>query len=374
MRARENYTLFFATGFGLTIAIAVIFQLYLLREPDRIQAVLEADIAAAVESGRQLYADNCISCHGNNGEGGIGPALNSQDLLNSVLDEALFDITRTGIPGSRMPAWGQVFGGPFTDEQISDLVSYIRAWEPTAPKIERVSAAPDPVRGATLYASTCFICHGENGLGTDSAPALNDPERLERFDNAWYRATIANGRPAKGMPTWGTVLSPEQISDLVALVSAWREGESVQAEISLSGRVNSALFAVRQFDQPDAVFHLSTALTQAEDAEAAKIQQALDLIKDNRLFEAEALLISMFPPEEMGQELFTTNCTGCHGADGSGGTGPNLHNNAFIQSKNDQELVDFILVGRPGTGMNGFEGTLTPEDLFNLVALMRTWQ
>jgi mono/diheme cytochrome c family protein len=374
MRARENYTLFFATGFGLTIAIAVIFQLYLLREPDRIQTVLEADHAAAVEFGRQLYADNCTSCHGKNGEGGVGSALNSQDLLSSVLDEALFNITRTGIPGSKMPAWGQVFGGPFTDEQISHLVSFIRAWEPTAPKIEQASAEPDPIRGATLYASTCFICHGENGVGTDNAPALNDLERLQRFDDPWYRATIANGRPAKGMPTWGTVLSPEQISDLVALINAWREGEIVQPQISLSGRVGSALFAVRQFDQLDAVFHLSAALTQAEDANAASIQQAVDLIKDNRLFEAEALLISMFPPEEMGQELFTTNCTGCHGADGSGGTGPNLYNNPFIQSKNDQELVDFILVGRPGTAMNGFEGTLTPEDLLNLVALMRTWQ
>ena len=47
---------------------------------------------------------------------------------------------------------------------------------------------------------------------------------VDQFDDAWYRATIANGRPAKGMPTWGTVLSPEQIGDLVALIAAWRDG------------------------------------------------------------------------------------------------------------------------------------------------------
>jgi cytochrome c oxidase cbb3-type subunit 3 len=374
MRSRENHSPFLAVGLGLTLATLVILQAYILREPARIEADMAADLAAAVAAGGELYTDNCTNCHGESGQGQSGPALNSRELLKTTRDEVLTSIIRAGVPGSNMPAWGQAFGGPFTDEQVVQLVAFVRAWEPTAPEIVAEEKTPDPVRGATLFASSCFTCHGENGQGTDVAPAINDPERLKQFDDAWYRATIANGRPAKGMPTWGTVLSPDQISDLVALITAWREGQTVRPDVSLLSRISSALYAIRQFDRLDAVFHLSAALAQVSGSQAEDIQETLDLVEENRLFEAEALLISLFPPEEMGQELFTTNCASCHGADGTGVIGPNLHQNTFIRTTSDEDLVAFILAGRQGTAMNGFEGILREQDISNLVALMRTWQ
>lgn len=374
MRLRDNYTSFFAVGLGLTLAILAILQIYILREPGRIQADMAADLASAVAAGRELYIDNCANCHGEHGEGLSGPALNSRELLKTTSDEVLINLTRSGVPGTNMPAWGQVFGGPFTDEQVAQLVAFIRAWEATAPEITPEEKTPDPVRGATLFASACFTCHGENGQGTDVAPALNDPERLEQFDDAWYRAAIANGRPAKGMPTWGTVLSPDQINDLVALIATWRDGQAVTPAISLLSRISSALYAIRQFDRPDAAFHLNAALAQASGSQAEDLRVALDLVEDNRLFEAEALLITLFPPEEMGKELFMTNCAACHGADGTGIIGPNLHNNNFVQSKSDEDLAAFMLAGRPGTAMGGFEGILREEDVGNIIALIRTWQ
>jgi mono/diheme cytochrome c family protein len=82
----------------------------------------------------------------------------------------------------------------------------------------------------------------------------------------------------------------------------------------------------------------------------------------------------LLPPEEMGRALYANNCAPCHGDEGTGGMGPNLHNNSFVGSKTDQELVSFILDGRSGTPMDGFEGILMPEDLVNLVTLLRTWQ
>jgi mono/diheme cytochrome c family protein len=289
-------------------------------------------------------------------------------------DETLASLIRTGVPGTVMPAWGQAFGGPFTDEQVSQLVAFIRAWEATAPEATPVVSAPDPVRGATLYANTCFICHGENGQGTDRAPKLNDPAMLRDFDDAWYRKTISNGRPAKGMPTWGTVLSPQQIDDVVALFAAWREGQTVMPAISIKRRLRSALFALQQFDQPDAVFHLKAALAQASGPEANDIQAVLALAEQKDWAGAQARLLAFLPPEEIGQELFVINCSACHGVEGAGGLGKNLHDNKFIQSQSDDELIAFILKGREGTAMDGFEGILTPEDLGYIVTLIRTWQ
>jgi mono/diheme cytochrome c family protein len=374
MLRRENFAPFYAAGLILGLAILGTFQFYIRREPFRIQANLVADREAAVKAGAGLYAENCAACHGEQGEGLVGPPLNSRELLRTTPDDLLFSLTRTGVPGTNMPAWGQAFGGPFTDEQVNQLIAYLRAWEPTAPQIVVEQRMPDPVRGATLFETTCFICHGQHGSGTEIAPAINDRERLSQFEDDWYRAVISNGRPAKGMPTWGTVLSPEQIGDLVALIRAWRDGLTVPPDISLVRRVSSALYAVRQFDPLDATFHLGAALAQAEGPEAVELQQAVELIRQNRLFEAEALLVGLFPPEEMGRELFTTHCAACHGEGGTGRTGPNLHENGFVQSRSDEDLRSFILDGRRGTAMDGFGGILASEEVANLIALLRTWQ
>ena len=54
--------------------------------------------------------------------------------------------------------------------------------------------------------------------------------------------------------------------------------------------------------------------------------------------------------------------------------GPNLHTSAFIEGKPDRELIEFILAGRNGTSMDGFEGILGEEEILNVIALMREWQ
>lgn len=374
MRPRENFTPFIAVSLGLTLAILFAFQIYIFGEPGRIQAVEAADRLEAEAAGRVLFADNCTSCHGDSGEGGAGPALNSRDLLKTTSDDTLFGLTRTGVPGTIMPAWGQAFGGPFTDEEVRQVVAFLRAWEPTAPEIEVASSEPDPARGAAIFATNCFICHGANGQGTDRGPVLNDPARLDDFPPAWYRSTISFGRPAKGMPTWGTVLSPAQINDVVALLMAWRDGLAVEPAIPLSKQLSSALFALQQFDPIDAEFHLTAALDQATGAQAEEIRAALDLIRAKDRKGAEAVLLALLPPEEMGKELYAAYCASCHAPDGTGGIGKNLLGNSFVQSRSDQELIDFLLAGRPGTAMDGFDGILAPEQLSNIVALLRTWQ
>src|SRR4030067_1816808 len=146
MRLRENYTPFVTTGLVLTVVILAVFQLYLLREPGRIQAVESADRLAAETAGRALYHENCVACHGENGEGKVGPGLNSRELLKMTSDDTFFSPTRIGVPGTIMPAWGQTTGGPFTDEQLRQIVTFIRSWEPTAPQIAFEKKEPDPLR------------------------------------------------------------------------------------------------------------------------------------------------------------------------------------------------------------------------------------
>ncbi len=227
MRPKENFIPLTGTAFGLTLAILVTFQVYLFREPARIAADEAHDKSVAVQEGTALFVIYCTQCHGKQGEGDKGPALNDKGFLAEAGDERMFSLISSGVPGTEMPAWNQVNGGPFTDQQVRQLVAFVRNWEPNAPDRRAAALIGDPAKGLAIFSGTCFVCHGDNGQGTDRAPALNDPAKLAQFDDAWYADTIANGRPAKGMPTWGTVLSPGQIRDLVALLHAWGRGETV---------------------------------------------------------------------------------------------------------------------------------------------------
>ena len=82
-----------------------------------------------------MWSLNCASCHGLNGEGGIGPALNSEQFLTSATDEQFQLLVSVGVPGTQMNAYSQDFGGPLTSEQIKALASYVRSWEDSAPDL-----------------------------------------------------------------------------------------------------------------------------------------------------------------------------------------------------------------------------------------------
>ena len=213
----ENYDRLVVLGLIFTLAIFVALGIYWLREPARLEAAAAQVVAERVERGEVHYAKDCALCHGSHGEGvtNLGPALNIQEYLRAADDRTIYDAISDGRPNTSMPAWGQEHGGPLTAEEMTDMVTFIRSWEATAPSISVLSREKDPAQGGVLFSTTCYACHGLNGEGTDVAPGLNSAELLARHDDDYFLEVIARGRPSRGMPTWGTVLSPAQIEDLV---------------------------------------------------------------------------------------------------------------------------------------------------------------
>lgn len=378
----ENYDRYLIFGLALTLLIMVGFGYYIITENSRMEAAAATFEDERIHHGREIYTEQCATCHGNQGEGGVGTALNNKALLKNTFDEVFFSVIRSGVPSTQMPAWSVDFGGPLTDEDIRSVVAFIRAWEPTAPEIEPEVFEPSPERGAMLFASTCEVCHGENGMGSGFGPMVNNPERLANLDDDWYRGVIRNGRPAQGMPTWGTVLSPDQIEDLIALVDAWRAGEEVQAAFNVTDLIGSGVYALQENDPESAMMHVHRAMAVAKGVAADLLENAyvqLTAGDETGALETLEILKEQWPlgDPDLGSATFAASCQVCHGGEGEGGGGgvfPALHPNEFIQSLNNAELVAFIQEGRMGTAMAGFGSRLTEEEIANVVAFLRLWQ
>jgi mono/diheme cytochrome c family protein len=79
--------------------------------------------------------------------------------------------------------------------------------------------ASDPTAtsaGANLFRNSCAKCHGQEGVGKSSRPALKS-DRIEKATDGDLAWILKNGEPYKGMPTWGS-LPEQQRWQLVAYV------------------------------------------------------------------------------------------------------------------------------------------------------------
>ena len=200
--------------------------------------VYAANIARAqsdeqFELGARLYAKNCEVCHGPNGEGRVGATL-AKNWPSIRPDLTVKTIIENGVPGSVMPAWGRVNGGPLSDAEIEALMVFILSWQtggaPTfVPAMTATSRPPitpvafvqgDPNQGAVLFDQNCAVCHGLEGEGRIGATLAKNWPSI-RPDLA-VKTTIENGVSGSVMPAWSQVnggpLNESQIDDLVAYI------------------------------------------------------------------------------------------------------------------------------------------------------------
>ena len=86
-------------------------------------AVAVANTPESVEAGKAIFQTNCVSCHGADMHGGIGPDLTDSTWIHGG---TLPDITRTitdGVPDKGMLTWGPILG----PEKVAQVAAFVHA-------------------------------------------------------------------------------------------------------------------------------------------------------------------------------------------------------------------------------------------------------
>lgn len=82
---------------------------------------------AIVESGQKIYMANCVACHGQNLEGGIGQNLVDATWVHGGTPTDIYNTITKGVLDKGMPVWGPVLGAG----RINDVVAFIISKNPT---------------------------------------------------------------------------------------------------------------------------------------------------------------------------------------------------------------------------------------------------
>jgi cytochrome c oxidase cbb3-type subunit 3 len=85
--------------------------------------------AAGIAEGAKLFKQSCIACHGQNGEGGIGPNLTDEYWIHGGSMTDIYKTIKIGYPDKGMQSWESMM----SPVQMKDLSSYVKSIKGTKP-------------------------------------------------------------------------------------------------------------------------------------------------------------------------------------------------------------------------------------------------
>ncbi|KPK86899.1 MAG: hypothetical protein AMS27_04100 [Bacteroides sp. SM23_62_1] len=272
--------------------------------------------------GQIIYHSHCRMCHGENGEGQVGLALNNPDIQKTITDMFYYLTIRNGRYNTAMPSWFW-----FDDQEMSDLLALIRSWG------SRYSILPgsylpegDPQKGFLQFHYLCSRCHGEFGEG-ETGPSILNKNFLAVADNEYLYRTIAFGRARTAMFGW--------------------KGQEAGQEI------------IKENQIADIIAYMRSVMDKTWDY--------------------------IYPGTnpgnmEEGRKIFISHCAGCHGENGNGILAPQLHNQDFLNAATNGYIMATITLGRTGTDMPSWgrgdekHPALSGKERQDVVAFVRSWQ
>jgi cytochrome c oxidase cbb3-type subunit 3 len=91
------------------------------RQAEAAQAATLVMSEEAIEAGEDVFKANCVSCHGADMKGGIGPNLLDTVWIHGGTPEAIVNTITKGVPEKGMLTWGPILG----PEKIAEVAAYV---------------------------------------------------------------------------------------------------------------------------------------------------------------------------------------------------------------------------------------------------------
>ncbi|HTK21303.1 MAG TPA: cbb3-type cytochrome c oxidase N-terminal domain-containing protein [Mucilaginibacter sp.] len=104
---------------------------YLAKSADNVDenTVKLSTDAAVLAAGKATFEGRCAACHGNNGQGMVGPNLTDDYWLHGNKINDVFKTIKYGVQSKGMPTWES----QLTPKQISDVANYVKSLHGTNP-------------------------------------------------------------------------------------------------------------------------------------------------------------------------------------------------------------------------------------------------
>jgi mono/diheme cytochrome c family protein len=444
---RLNKTL--SAALFLSVSLAVALPVYFLTESGRQEDFTEMFEEEAIHIGEMIYMEQspenpegfgCITCHGAEGVGGGAPFVDprtgasitwSAPALNDILfrydEEEVRYWLVWGRPGSPMPAWGVEAGGPLNDQQLDEVIAYIRSIQisqeealaavdrrvdaelaalDSAPgeidslieaqrgEVAAIMSAPDRLDAATELATALdqVLEGADAGLDTDLDSLSDDAEeQINRISELAFARVGTDATPETRSAADRLIL---QLDPNNAFSTADATGEPIpdrEAAEAFQAELNSQITlltpTVANFD------------TLLDAAEATVINLERARADERYAIDFEELAATTFDGDlataERAYGLYGAYCARCHTAGwsagpqatrepGSGALGPALRaNRSVIQFPDADDHYEFIVEGADngqpygvngiGRGwMPGFGAVLTEADIRLIVDFERS--
>jgi mono/diheme cytochrome c family protein len=246
-----------------------------------------------VAHGKAVYSQNCVACHGENGDGN-GPAaaflapkprnftqakfrLRSTPTGSLPTDVDLFRAVSLGMPGTPMPPWKHMLN----DNDRWAVVEYLKTFSPrfSDTNLERKTITlteTPPARDAASLAEgkalftqlACVSCHGESGRGDGpSAVSLVDDSQMKikprDFSNpnafkSGYATkdivrAILTGFDGTPMPGFAAATSEKNAWKIAYYVESFAK----PAPPAVAARASQNFLAREELGAPDVKIHLT---------------------------------------------------------------------------------------------------------------------
>lgn len=344
-----------------------------------------------------LYARNCAGCHGSSIEVASGTNLHtiiaqgshegmpawSADLTSDQIDALAGFILSPGGSALFTKNCGEchevsdlVAGDPLQlKHALEDGINFpphqdleIPQWTEVLSQENRTAllnflVAPD---GQRLYATNCYACHGR------SVAYAGDESEL--------RTIISQGGMHLEMPPWREKLSSAELDTLAKLVV---DPSTAPQGRELFRQYCSACHGVR--------IPVASDVDQARDIIASGgAHQTMPVWGTSLTAEQLDALVTYTieavqgTPVELGQDLYSRNCSPCHGEFGEGGLNPTrpgdiiapISTAEYLKTRDDFTLRAVIAQGQPNFGMSpfglNFGGPLDESEIDAIVAYLRS--